>query len=210
MAPLRVIIAGAPASGKGTQCEFLREEYGLVHLSTGDMLRAAVEAGTPVGVEAQQYLEAGELVPDALVIGAVTARLAAPDCVRCGWLLDGFPRTAAQADALAAAGVEADAFLLLRVDDAALVERVTGRRVDPLTKRVYHVAFDPPPPGKVAARCEQRADDEEHAAVARLRAFHEQARARARARERARERERGEERARSSHNSPARARSLAL
>ena len=172
--PLHVIIAGAPASGKGTQCELLEDEYGLVHLSTGDMLRAAVAEGSPVGLKAKECMEKGELVPDEVIIDVVKGRLAEPDCLRCGWLLDGFPRTAAQADALAAAGITADAFILLSVKDSVLVERVVGRRTDPKTKKIYHTKFNPPPAGAVADRCVQRSDDTEEKVVVRLKAFHEQ------------------------------------
>ena len=105
MAPPKIILAGAPASGKGTQCEFIKAEYGCVHLSTGDMLRAAVKAGTPLGQEAKGHMDSGGLVPDQLIIDIIIARLAESDCVEKGWLLDGFPRTPAQASALSEAGV---------------------------------------------------------------------------------------------------------
>jgi adenylate kinase family enzyme len=120
----KIIIAGAPASGKGTQCELIRDKYGVVHLSTGDMLREAAAKGTEVGVLAEQYMEQGKLVPDEVIIGAVKERLALPDCQEKGWLLDGFPRTGAQAEALRSAGLNADVFLFLAVPDAELVERV--------------------------------------------------------------------------------------
>lgn len=103
--PLKVIIAGAPAAGKGTQCEIIKARYGLIHLSTGDILRAAVKAGTPLGVQAKAFMDAGQLVPDDLIMGVVCDRLGAADCRESGWLLDGFPRTKAQADALQAAGM---------------------------------------------------------------------------------------------------------
>eukprot|EP00636_Phaeomonas_parva_P018800 CAMPEP_0118874334 /NCGR_PEP_ID=MMETSP1163-20130328/15823_1 /TAXON_ID=124430 /ORGANISM="Phaeomonas parva, Strain CCMP2877" /LENGTH=126 /DNA_ID=CAMNT_0006809721 /DNA_START=99 /DNA_END=475 /DNA_ORIENTATION=- len=125
--PLKIIIAGAPASGKGTQCERIREDFGVVHLSTGDMLRAAVKAGTEVGLRAKEAMESGQLVSDEIIIGIIKDRLAETDCQTKGWLLDGFPRTRAQADALAEAGITADIFLLLDVPDSALVERVVGR-----------------------------------------------------------------------------------
>ena len=131
---LRLIICGAPASGKGTQCERIRERYGVVHLSTGDMLRAAVAVGTEVGCEAAAYMDKGALVPDDVIIDVVVERLSQPDCRSRGWLLDGFPRTAAQAAALSAAGIVPDGVLLLDVPDDALVERVVGRRLDPETR----------------------------------------------------------------------------
>ena len=170
--PLRIIISGAPASGKGTQCESIREEFGVVHLSTGDMLRAAVASGSDVGMAAKEAMEAGQLVPDEVVIGAVKERLAQADCQKRGWLLDGFPRTRAQADALAEAGIEADVFILLDVPDAALVERVVGRRTDPETGKIYHMTYAPPESEEVLARLTQRADDTEEKVVVRLQNYH--------------------------------------
>lgn len=167
----KVIIAGAPASGKGTQCEMIKSEFGLVHLSTGDMLRAAVAQGTDVGKKAKAYMDAGDLVPDEVIIGVVVERLKAPDCESNGWLLDGFPRTAVQAEALRAAGVEPDVVLYLNVPDEILVDRVVGRRTDPDTGRIYHLTYDPPPP-EVAERCTQRSDDTAEKALVRLKAFH--------------------------------------
>ena len=134
--PLRVVITGAPASGKGTQCERIIERYGLVHLSTGDMLRAAVKAGTAVGMQAKEKMQNGELVPDGLVIAIVLERLQEADCVERGWLLDGFPRTASQADALRAAGQIPSHVCSLEVPDAVLVERVSSRRLDPETGKI--------------------------------------------------------------------------
>ena len=160
--PLKVIISGAPASGKGTQCEFIKEEFKLVHLSTGDMLRAAVEEGSSLGAEAKVFMDAGGLVPDELIIAIVIARLRAPDCAERGWLLDGFPRTRAQADALEAAGMECDVFVQLDVDPALLVERVTGRRSDPMTGKIYHLKYSPPPDDpELLARLVHRTDDTE-------------------------------------------------
>jgi len=172
-APPRIIICGAPASGKGTQCELLKEEYGVVHLSTGDMLRAAVKAGTPVGEQAKGYMDRGELVPDDVIIGIVKDRLAESDCEQTGWLLDGFPRTEAQAKALAAAGITPTKVLYLQVPDEMLVERVVGRRTDPETGKIYHLKFAPPESDEVAARLTQRSDDTEEKCRVRLQAFHE-------------------------------------
>ena len=169
--PLGVVIAGAPASGKGTQCEFLREEFGLVHLSTGDMLRAAVAAGTPLGKQAKALMESGQLVPDDIVIGAVKDRLAQADVKEHGFLLDGFPRTAAQARALKDIGVDVDVFIMLNVPDEMLVERVVGRRIDPATGNSYHVTFNPPPK-HLEDKVIQRADDTEEKVKVRLQGFH--------------------------------------
>jgi adenylate kinase len=168
---LGVIIAGAPASGKGTQCAFIAEEYGLVHLSTGDLLRAAVAAKSKLGVEAKEYMDSGRLVPDKLVIDLVAEKLKSEECKRRGWLLDGFPRTFAQTQALAAAGADVDAFISLQVPDENLVERVVGRRTDPVTGAIYHLKFDPPP-AEVEGRVTQRSDDTEEKVRVRLQQFH--------------------------------------
>mmetsp|Transcript_26448 Transcript_26448/g.41500 ORF Transcript_26448/g.41500 Transcript_26448/m.41500 type:complete len:221 (+) Transcript_26448:135-797(+) len=169
--PPRLIIAGAPASGKGTQCEIIKEKYGIIHLSTGDMLRAAVAAGSDVGIEAKDFMDAGKLVPDGVIIGIVKDRLQESDCVKSGWLLDGFPRTPAQAEALADAGVSADCFVFLNVPDDVLVERVVGRRTDPETGKIYHMTFSPPEDEEVLARLEQRSDDTEEKVKVRLEEF---------------------------------------
>ena len=172
MAP-KIIIAGAPASGKGTQCDFIKAEYGCVHLSTGDMLREAVKSGSVLGKEAKGHMDSGGLVPDKLIIDIIVARLAEADCVEKGWLLDGFPRTLAQAESLAAAGMTPDAFILLDVPDEILVERVVGRRSDPETGIIYHVKFKPPPNDEIANRLTQRADDTEEAIKTRVKNFHD-------------------------------------
>ena len=168
----RVIIAGAPASGKGTQCEMIKDALGLVHLSTGDMLRAAVQAGSPVGKAAKEFMDAGKLVPDAVIIDLVRERLAQSDCATQGWLLDGFPRTAVQAEALRQAQIEPDLVLYLNVPDSMLIERVVGRRLDPDTGRIYHLTFDPPP-AELAPRLTHRSDDTAEKATVRLAQFHE-------------------------------------
>lgn len=173
--PAKIIIAGAPASGKGTQCEMLTAAYGCVHLSTGDMLRAAVAAGTPLGKSAAAAMDAGALVPDDVVIGMIVERLGADDVATRGWLLDGFPRTGAQAAALAAAGVVPNAVLTLDVGVDTLVRRVTGRRSDPETGKVYHLEFAPPPNEDVAARLVCRSDDTEEKVRVRVAAFEEHA-----------------------------------
>jgi len=172
--PVNIIIAGAPASGKGTQCETIKEEFGVVHLSTGDMLRAAVAAGTEVGVQAKEFMDSGKLVPDEVIIGIIRDRLQESDCKEQGWLLDGFPRTAAQAEALADAGCSADCFLFLDVPDEELVKRVVGRRTDPETGKIYHLTFSPPPADdeELVNRLEHRSDDTEEKVVIRLEQFH--------------------------------------
>ena len=156
----------------GTQCEWIREEFKCVHLSTGDMLRAAVAAGTEQGLQAKTFMDAGALLPDENMISIILARLSEADCVERGWLLDGFPRTGAQADALASAGIECDSFIHLDVPDDILTERVTGRRLDPVTGAIYHMKFKPPPDEEVAGRLEQRSDDTAEKVVPRLEAFH--------------------------------------
>jgi len=169
--PLRIIIAGAPASGKGTQCEVIKEKYGVVHLSTGDILRAAVKEGTELGLKAKAFMDAGKLVPDELIIGVVSERLNQEDCQCQGWLLDGFPRTKSQADALIAAGKNPDCFILLDVPEEVLVERVTGRRTDPVTGKIYHMKFSPPENEEIAKRLVQRSDDTEEKIKIRYREF---------------------------------------
>ena len=144
---------------------------GVIHLSTGDMLRAAVAAGTDVGKEAKDFMDAGKLVPDEVIIGIVKDRLEESDCVKSGWLLDGFPRTPAQAEALVDAGVSADCFLFLAVPDDILVERVVGRRTDPETGKIYHLTFSPPEDEEVLARLDQRSDDTEEKVKVRLEEF---------------------------------------
>lgn len=144
----RVIFLGAPGAGKGTQAQELMRALGIPQISTGDILRAAVKEGTPLGVQAQTYMNRGSLVPDALVIGLIEERLAQPDTAQ-GWILDGFPRTAVQAEALDqlldSLDQPLDGALLVDVPEARLLERLTGRRTCPLCKRNFHVLFDPPP-----------------------------------------------------------------
>lgn len=169
---LKIIIAGAPCSGKGTQCEVIKERYGVYHLSTGDLLRAEIANGTALGLQAKQYMDRGQLIPDHLIIDIVKEKVSTPDIQRRGFLLDGFPRTAVQAQALRQAGIEPDIFLQLNVPDQVLIQRVTGRRTDPTTGRSYHIQFDPPPKGEIADRCVQRSDDTEEKIVERLKAYH--------------------------------------
>ena len=169
---MRMIFIGPPGAGKGTQAARLVEKYGIPHISTGDMFRAAVKAGTPMGKAADAFMKDGELVPDDVVIGMVKERIAEPDCAT-GFMLDGFPRTVPQAEALDAAGVELDVVLLLEVADALIVERITGRRSDPETGDIYHLEFKPPP-AAIASRLVHRADDTEEACRTRLNAYHAQ------------------------------------
>jgi adenylate kinase len=170
--PPRIIIIGGPASGKGTQCENIASKYGVVHLSTGDMLREAVKEGSAIGRIAKEYMDRGELVPDEVIIQIVSARLYQDDCKERGWLLDGFPRTKAQAEHLTRMGVNADITILLDVSDVDMVERVIGRRTDPVTGKIYHLKFRPPP-AEVMNRLEQRSDDTVEKIKRRLEQFHE-------------------------------------
>jgi len=169
MAP-KLIMAGVPTSGTGEQCELIKQKYGVVHLKTGDMLRDAVAAGTDVGKQAKDYMDAENLVPDDVIIGVVKERLKKPDCVESGWLLDGFPRTSAQAKALTDAGVTADCFIVLNVPDDVLLERVVGRRTDPVSGKIYQT-FIPPDGEDILARA-QRSDDTEEEVKVRLEHFH--------------------------------------
>eukprot|EP00026_Physarum_polycephalum_P005236 Phypoly_transcript_05267.p1 GENE.Phypoly_transcript_05267~~Phypoly_transcript_05267.p1 ORF type:complete len:492 (+),score=89.97 Phypoly_transcript_05267:71-1477(+) len=168
---LKIIILGAPASGKGTQCEYIVEKYGVEHISTGDILRDEVKKQSVIGVNVKKYLDNGALVPDELIIEMVLNKLNSSECKTKGWLLDGFPRTKAQALALQTAGIFADKVVLLEVPDNILVERVEGRRTDPVTGMIYHTKFNPAPP-EIAPRLEQRSDDTAEKVKARLAAYH--------------------------------------
>lgn len=168
----KILITGAPASGKGTQCEKIVEKFGCVHISTGDMLREAVRSETELGMEAKKFMDAGELVPDSLVIGMLEERLRRPDVSERGWLLDGFPRTPAQADALDRAGIIPRSVIHLDVADEVVVERISGRRNDPVTGRIYHLKYDPPENDEIRSRLTQRSDDTEEKILVRLKNFH--------------------------------------
>jgi adenylate kinase len=170
--PPKLIIMGAPASGKGTQCEFIRGHFGVVHLSTGDILRKAATDGTQVGLTAKEFMNRGELVPDDMIVTIVLERLMEVDCTTRGWLLDGFPRTAEQGRALLDKGIVADIVIQLDVPDSILVERVVGRRTDPETGNIYHLTFKPPPNSQVSKRLIQRSDDTEAKVKVRINAFH--------------------------------------
>jgi adenylate kinase len=168
----RIIIFGAPAAGKGTQCEYIKEKYGVVHLSTGDLLREAVKNGTDLGLSAKAYMDRGELVPDALVIGLVKEKLDSKEVIQRGWLLDGFPRTKVQSEALTKEGIIPHALIFVDTPDDILVERVSGRRSDPETGKVYHLKFNPPPE-EIKDRLIHRSDDTPEKVLVRLKAFHE-------------------------------------
>ncbi len=171
---MRMILIGPPGAGKGTQAARLVDQLRIPHISSGDMLRAAVKEGTALGVEADGYMKAGKLVPDEVVIGMILERIARPDAAG-GFMLDGFPRTIPQAEALSAAmtraGYTLDRVVLIEVPDELIVERGVGRRNDPVTGRIYHLTFDPPPP-EVAARLVHRKDDTEEAIQQRLVKYH--------------------------------------
>jgi adenylate kinase len=140
---MRLILLGPPGAGKGTQAGVICRKFGIPQISTGDMLRAAIKAGTPLGREAKKVMDAGQLVSDGVIVGLVQARLKEPDC-RSGYLFDGFPRTLPQAEAMRQAGVEIDYVLEIDVPDEEIVARMSGRRVHPGSGRVYHVRFNPP------------------------------------------------------------------
>lgn len=170
--PPKLVISGPPAGGKGTQCEWIVKAFNVVHLSTGDMLRAAIQESSPLGLEAKSFMEAGELVPDELIIDLILDRLQKPDCVRCGWLLDGFPRTRTQALAMLMKGIIPDAMLILEVPDEDIVQRIAGRVLDPDTGKTYHLTFNPPPED-VAERCIVRSDDNAETIRVRLKTYHD-------------------------------------
>lgn len=174
---MRLILLGAPGAGKGTQANFIKEKFGIPQISTGDMLRAAVKAGTPLGLEAKAIMDAGGLVRDDIIIGLVKERISQADCAN-GFLFDGFPRTTPQADALRDAGVDIDYVVEIDVPDSEIVERITGRRVHPASGRVYHVTFAKPKvDGKDDETGEdlvQRDDDKEEVVKKRLAVYHEQ------------------------------------
>ncbi|GGX04968.1 adenylate kinase [Undibacterium macrobrachii] len=174
---MRLILLGAPGAGKGTQANYIKEKFGIPQISTGDMLRAAVKAGTPLGVEAKKVMDAGGLVSDDIIIGLVKERLKQDDCAN-GYLFDGFPRTIPQADAMKDAGVAIDYVLEIDVPDSAIIERMSGRRVHPASGRTYHVKFNPPKAeGKDDETGEdlvQRDDDKEETVQKRLAVYHNQ------------------------------------
>jgi adenylate kinase len=174
---MRVILLGSPGSGKGTQAQFITKRFHIPQIATGDMLRAAVREGTPLGVEAKKIMDSGGLVSDQIILGLIEERIKQDDC-RNGFLLDGFPRTIPQADGLSAMGVNLDHIIEIVVDDEEIVRRLSGRRVHPGSGRVYHITFKPP---KQAGRDDetgepliQREDDKELTVRKRLQVYHEQ------------------------------------
>ncbi len=174
---MRIILLGAPGAGKGTQAQFIMEKYGIPQISTGDMLRAAIKAGTEVGLQAKAVIDAGELVSDEIILALVKERIQQADCEK-GFLLDGFPRTVPQADGLKALGVNVDYVIELAVDDSVIVERMSGRRAHLASGRTYHVVYNPP---KVENQDDVtgeplvvREDDKEETVRARLNVYHNQ------------------------------------
>ena len=174
---MKLILLGAPGAGKGTQAKYVCEKFGIPQISTGDMLRAAVKAGTPLGVEAKKIMDAGGLVRDDIIIGLVKERITEADC-KNGFLFDGFPRTIPQAEAMRDAGVTLDFVVEIDVPDANIIDRMSGRRVHLTSGRTYHVKYNPP---KVEGKDDetgedliQRDDDKEETVKKRLDVYHEQ------------------------------------
>jgi len=174
---MKLILLGAPGAGKGTQAKFICEKFGIPQISTGDMLRAQVKAGTPLGMEAKKHMDSGGLVPDAVIIGMVKERLKEADC-KNGYLFDGFPRTIPQAEAMKEAGVPLDIVLEIDVPDQDIIDRMAGRRVHLASGRTYHITYNPP---KVAGKDDatgedliQRDDDKEETVRHRLDIYHSQ------------------------------------
>lgn len=174
---MRVILLGAPGAGKGTQATAIKEKFNIPQISTGDMLRAAVKAGTALGLEAKKFMDAGGLVPDEVIIGLVKERIKEADCAN-GFLFDGFPRTIPQAEAMKQAGVDIDYVVEIDVPDEEIIKRLSGRRVHLASGRTYHVVFNPP---KVAGKDDatgedliQRDDDKEETVMKRLEVYHTQ------------------------------------
>lgn len=174
---MKFILLGAPGAGKGTQAQFLTKQFNIPQISTGDMLRAAIKAGTDLGKQAKSFMDAGKLVTDEIIIGLVKERIQEADCAN-GFLLDGFPRTVPQADALKAAGVAIDAVIEIDVPDSEIVNRMAGRRVHPGSGRTYHLVYNPP---KVEGKDDetgedliQRDDDQENVVLDRLKVYHDQ------------------------------------
>ena len=174
---MRIILLGGPGAGKGTQANFIKDHYRIPQISTGDMLRAAVKQGTPLGLEAKKVMDAGGLVSDDIILGLVKERIAQQDCAN-GFLFDGFPRTLAQAEALKDQGVNIDAVVEIDVDDEEIIKRMSGRRVHQGSGRTYHVVFNPPKhEGKDDLTGEplvQRDDDKEETVRQRLKVYHDQ------------------------------------
>ena len=174
---MRIILLGAPGAGKGTQANYIKDKFNIPQISTGDMLRAAVKAGTPLGIAAKKVMDAGGLVSDDIIIKLVKERIKEPDCAS-GFLFDGFPRTLPQAQAMKDAGIPIDYVVEIEVADSEIIKRMSGRRVHPASGRTYHVVFNPP---KVASKDDltgedlvQRPDDAEDTVIKRLDVYHQQ------------------------------------
>ena len=176
---MRVILLGAPGAGKGTQAQFIKEQFNIPQISTGDMLRAAVKAGTPLGLEAKKVMDAGGLVSDDIILGLVKERISEDDCAN-GFLFDGFPRTIPQAQALVEQGVDIDFVVEIDVDDEEIIERLSGRRVHPSSGRVYHIKYNPPKEDdkddETGEELVQRDDDKEETVRKRLEVYQSQTR----------------------------------
>ncbi|MGB8517110.1 MAG: adenylate kinase [Gallionella sp.] len=174
---MRIILLGAPGAGKGTQANYIKEKYAIPQISTGDMLRAAIKAGSPLGIAAKEIMDAGRLISDDIIINLVKERIKDADCAH-GFLFDGFPRTIPQAQAMKDAGVPIDFVVEIAVEDKEIIQRMSGRRVHPASGRTYHVVFNPP---KVAGKDDltgedliQRPDDVEDTVIKRLDVYHDQ------------------------------------
>jgi adenylate kinase len=174
---MRLILLGAPGAGKGTQANYIKEKFNIPQISTGDMLRAAVKAGTPLGIAAKKVMDAGGLVSDDIIINLVKERIKDADCAN-GFLFDGFPRTIPQAQAMKDAGIPIDYVVEIEVADSEIIKRMSGRRVHPASGRTYHIVFNPP---KVAGKDDvtgedlvQRPDDAEDTVIKRLTVYHDQ------------------------------------
>jgi adenylate kinase len=174
---MRLILLGAPGAGKGTQASYIKEKFNIPQISTGDMLRAAVKAGTPLGLKAKSFMDSGGLVPDEVIIGLVNERIKDADC-KTGFLLDGFPRTIPQAEAMKQAGIDIDYVVEIDVPDEEIIRRMSGRRMHSASGRCYHVSFNPP---KVSGKDDltgedlvQRDDDREETVLKRLQVYHDQ------------------------------------
>jgi len=174
---VKIILLGPPGAGKGTQANIIKHTFGIPQISTGDMLRAAVKAGTPLGKQAKKVMDAGELVSDDLILGLVKERIVKDDC-KNGYLFDGFPRTIAQAEGMQAEGIEIDVVVELQLEDAEIIRRMSGRRIHPGSGRSYHVVFNPPKvdntDDETGEPLVQRDDDKEETVRKRLKVYHQQ------------------------------------
>ena len=174
---MNIILLGAPGAGKGTQASFLKNQYEIPQISTGDMLRAAVKNNTELGIKAKEFMDKGELVPDSLIIALVKLRVKHDDCIN-GFLLDGFPRTIPQAEALATAGLKIDIVIEINVPDEKIIERLGGRRIHPASGRIYHIKYNPPKKDGVDDETGDplitRSDDVAETIIKRLKNYHDQ------------------------------------